>query len=147
MSVALIRPDILAPHGTGGRGRPDFGHARETGQHRHPFFDKARTYLGVEPQPVAPVYAPEVVAVVILHAAHHPVRELIAGGAGAQLRVARFAPRRADLMERWTFDSPRTDTPMNGRSDNLYEPVPNDGGARGRNWSDIPAAAVSPRRR
>jgi NAD(P)-dependent dehydrogenase (short-subunit alcohol dehydrogenase family) len=26
-----------------------------------PFFEKARTYLGVEPQPVPPVYAPEVV--------------------------------------------------------------------------------------
>ena len=27
-----------------------------------PFFEKAKTYLGVEPQPVPPVYAPEVVA-------------------------------------------------------------------------------------
>src|SRR5919106_342733 len=27
-----------------------------------PFFDKARTYLDVEPQPVPPVYAPEVVS-------------------------------------------------------------------------------------
>ena len=41
-----------------------------------PFFEKARTYLGVEPQPVPPVYAPEVVADVILHAAQHPLREL-----------------------------------------------------------------------
>ena len=40
-----------------------------------PFFEKARTYLGVEPQPVPPVYAPEVVADVILDAAQHPVRE------------------------------------------------------------------------
>ena len=37
-----------------------------------PFFEKARTYLGVEPQPVPPVYAPEVVADVILHAAATP---------------------------------------------------------------------------
>ena len=37
-----------------------------------PFFQKAKTYLGVEPQPVPPVYAPEVVAEVILHAAQHP---------------------------------------------------------------------------
>ena len=50
-----------------------------------PFFEKARTYLGVEPQPVPPVYAPEVVSEVILHAAEHPLRELIAGGSGGQV--------------------------------------------------------------
>jgi NAD(P)-dependent dehydrogenase (short-subunit alcohol dehydrogenase family) len=101
-----------------------------------PFFEKAKTYLGVEPQPVPPVYAPEVVSEVILHAAEHPLRELIAGGSGAKLSAARFAPRLADLyMERWTFDSQHTDTPTNRRADNLYEPVADDGGERGRNWS------------
>lgn len=100
-----------------------------------PFFEKARTYLGVEPQPVPPVYAPEVVADVILTAAQEPVRELIAGGAGAKLSVARYAPRLADLyMERWTFDAQRTEKPVNGRADNLYAPVPSDGGERGHNW-------------
>ena len=100
-----------------------------------PFFEKARTYLGVEPQPVPPVYAPEVVADVILTAAQQPIRELIAGGAGAKLSVARYAPRLADLyMERWTFASQGTEQPVNGRPDNLYAPVPSDGGERGRNW-------------
>ena len=101
-----------------------------------PFFEKARTYLGVEPQPVPPVYDPLVVAEVILAAAERPVRELIAGGSGAKLSAARFAPRLADLyMERWTFDSQMTDIPVQpGRRDNLYEPVPDDGGERGRNW-------------
>jgi short-subunit dehydrogenase len=76
-----------------------------------PFFEKARTYLGVEPQPVPPVYAPEVVAEVILSAAERPIRELIAGGSGAKLSAARFAPRITDLyMERSTFDSQRTDS-------------------------------------
>jgi hypothetical protein len=37
-------------------------------------------------------------------------------------------------MERWTFDSQGTDKPVDGRSDNLYDPVPTDGGERGRNW-------------
>ena len=101
-----------------------------------PFFEKARTHLGVEPQPVPPVYAPEVAAEVILHAAEHPLRELIAGGAGAKLSAARFAPRLADLyMERWTFDSQQSATPAYGRADNLYHPVPSDGGERGRNWN------------
>jgi hypothetical protein len=101
-----------------------------------PFFEKARTYLGVEPQPVPPVYAPQVVAEVILEAAQRPIRELIAGGSGAKLSAARFAPRLADLyMERWTFDSQQTDQPVNGRPDNLFQPVAEDGGERGRNWT------------
>ncbi|PYR92026.1 MAG: short-chain dehydrogenase [Acidobacteria bacterium] len=100
-----------------------------------PFFEKARTYLGVEPRPVPPVYAPEVVSDVILHAAQHPLRELIAGGSGVTLSAARFASRLADLyMERWTFESQRTGKPINGRSDNLYKPVATDGGERGQNW-------------
>jgi NAD(P)-dependent dehydrogenase (short-subunit alcohol dehydrogenase family) len=101
-----------------------------------PFFDKAKTYLGVEPQPVPPVYTPDVVADVILQAAQRPIRELIAGGSGAKLSAARFAPRLADrYMERWTFDSQQTDKPAGpGRPDNLYSPVAHDGGERGRNW-------------
>jgi NAD(P)-dependent dehydrogenase (short-subunit alcohol dehydrogenase family) len=101
-----------------------------------PFFEKAKTYLGVEPQPVPPVYAPEVVSDVILEAAQRPIRELIAGGSGAKLSASRFVPRLADLyMERWTFDSQSTDKPANGRPDNLYAPVADDGGERGRNWT------------
>jgi NAD(P)-dependent dehydrogenase (short-subunit alcohol dehydrogenase family) len=101
-----------------------------------PFFEKARTYLGVEPQPVPPVYTPEVVSEVILAAAQEPIRELIAGGSGAKLSAARFAPRLADLyMERWTFDAQRTDRPSDGRADNLYAPLDDDGGERGQNWS------------
>ena len=100
-----------------------------------PFFEKARTRLGVEPQPVPPVYAPEVAAEVILAAAERPLRELIAGGSGAKLSLARFLPRLADLyMERWTFEGQRTDRPVNGRPDNLYQPVADDGGERGKNW-------------
>jgi NAD(P)-dependent dehydrogenase (short-subunit alcohol dehydrogenase family) len=102
-----------------------------------PFFEKARTYLGVEPRPVPPVYAPEVVSQVILEAAQRPVREIIAGGAGAKLSAARFAPRLADrYMERWTFESQDTGEPVSDeRGDNLYAPVAHDGGERGRNWT------------
>jgi len=38
-------------------------------------------------------------------------------------------------MERWTFTSQLTDVPANGRPDNLYAPVADDGGERGRNWN------------
>jgi len=37
-------------------------------------------------------------------------------------------------MERWTFTSQLTDVPAN-RPDNLYAPVADDGGERGRNWN------------
>jgi hypothetical protein len=82
------------------------------------------------------VYAPEVVSEVIIAAAQRPVREVIAGGAGVKLSAARFLPRLADLyMERWTFDAQSTGRPAARRRDNLYEPVPDDGGTRGNNWT------------
>jgi hypothetical protein len=60
---------------------------------------------------------------------------IIAGGAGAKLSAARFAPRLADrYMERRTFDSQKTQIPARARPDNLHEPVAHDGGERGRNW-------------
>jgi short-subunit dehydrogenase len=101
-----------------------------------PFFEKARTYLGAEPQPVPLVYAPDVVAGVIIHAAQHPLRELIAGGAGAKLSTARFAPRLADkYMEHWTFDPQKTETPVApARRRNLHATLATEGGERGHNW-------------
>ncbi|HJU73040.1 MAG TPA: SDR family oxidoreductase [Gemmatimonadaceae bacterium] len=102
-----------------------------------PLFEKARSYMGVEPQPVPPVYAPEAAAHAILECAAHPHRDVIVGGMGKVLSLTNVAPRLADrYMERKTFDSQRTDIPLaDSRRDNLYEPVADDGGARGRNWS------------
>ncbi len=102
-----------------------------------PFFEKARTLLGVEPQPIPPVYAPDVCAEAILHCAEHPVRDVVVGGMGKVLQLATLAPRLADrYMERTTFDGQLTDQPVaDGRRDNLYEPVADDGGERGRNWT------------
>ncbi|NUP54757.1 MAG: SDR family oxidoreductase [Gemmatimonadaceae bacterium] len=101
-----------------------------------PLFDKAKTYLDVEPQPVPPVYAPEIVAATILHCAQHPTRDIIAGGTGKLLSIASEFPRLADrYMERTTFDSQSTDKPAGDRPDNLHEPVAHDGGERGRNWT------------
>jgi short-subunit dehydrogenase len=101
-----------------------------------PFFEKAKTLLGVEPQPVPPVYAPEMVAEVILECAQRPVRDVITGGMGKMLSVANAFPRIADrYMERTTFDSQKTAIAVRpDRRDNLYEPLEHDGGAYGRNW-------------
>jgi len=101
-----------------------------------PFFDKAKTYLGVEPQPVPPVYAPEIVADAILTCAQRPVRDVVTGGMGKMLSLADRAPGIADkYMERTLFTAQQTDKPAGGRPDNLYQPVAHDGGARGRNWT------------
>jgi NAD(P)-dependent dehydrogenase (short-subunit alcohol dehydrogenase family) len=103
-----------------------------------PLFDKARTLLGVEPQPVPPVYAPELVARTILVCAERPVRDVVVSGMGKVLSLAgTMAPRLTDrFMERSTFQSQKTDQPVAaGRPDNLYAPVEHDGGERGKNWT------------
>jgi NAD(P)-dependent dehydrogenase (short-subunit alcohol dehydrogenase family) len=102
-----------------------------------PFFEKARTLLGVEPQPVPPVYAPELVAEAILDCAQLPRRDIIVGGMGAVLSAARLTPRLADKYMEWTtFESQKTRLPLGAeRVDNLYAPVERDGGERGKNWA------------
>ncbi|MDQ3699241.1 MAG: SDR family oxidoreductase [Gemmatimonadota bacterium] len=102
-----------------------------------PFFEKARTLFDVEPQPVPPVYAPEVVAETILECAQRPVRDIVVSGMAKVISLANLVPRLTDrYMERTTFDSQLTDIPVTeGRKDNLYEPVEYDGGERGRTWS------------
>ncbi|HEY0972136.1 MAG TPA: SDR family oxidoreductase [Gemmatimonadales bacterium] len=101
-----------------------------------PFFEKSRTLFDVEPQPVPPVYAPEVCAEAILHCVEHPERDVVVGGMGKVIQLASLAPGVADAyMERTTFDSQLTDQPVaDDRRDNLYEPVEHDGGERGRTW-------------
>jgi NAD(P)-dependent dehydrogenase (short-subunit alcohol dehydrogenase family) len=100
-----------------------------------PLFDKAKSYLGVAPQPVPPVYDPEVVARVILHCAQHPVRDIIVGGMGKVLSMSGRVPRLADrYMERNTFDAQMTNRLNGNGASNLFEPVRDDGGERGRAW-------------
>jgi NAD(P)-dependent dehydrogenase (short-subunit alcohol dehydrogenase family) len=102
-----------------------------------PFFEKARTLFDVEPQPVPPVYAPEVVAETILRCAERPVRDIVVSGMAEVIALSSLVPRLADkYMERSTFDSQLTKLPVApDRRDNLYEPVEYDGGERGRTWT------------
>jgi NAD(P)-dependent dehydrogenase (short-subunit alcohol dehydrogenase family) len=119
-----------------------------------PLFEKAKTLLGVEPQPIPPVYRPDVVAHAILMSAEHPKRDLIVGGMGKVVSVSeKISPRLTDkYMERSTFDAQMTniDAPAD-RPTNLYEPLEHDGGARGhfqgrvKKWSAYTEAVLHPR--
>lgn len=102
-----------------------------------PLFDRARTYLPHEPQPIPPVYAPDVAARAILACATRPIRDVITGGMGKVISLgALVAPRFTDrYMERRTIPSQMTDVPSDpNRPDNLHGPVADDGHERGRNY-------------
>lgn len=99
-----------------------------------PFFQKARSYMGYEPRPLPPVYAPHVAAEAILHCTEHPTRDLFVGGAGKSFSVlGALAPRAVDAyLERMGFEQQRYDVPITAdRPDNLYEPPVGDGGEGG----------------
>jgi hypothetical protein len=92
-----------------------------------PFFDVAKTKLGVKPRGVPPVYEPDVVARAILYAATHPTRDIAAGGAGKSfILLKRISPWLADqimkaagLTLQKTNEEKGPDAP-----NNLFEPIP-----------------------
>lgn len=71
------------------------------GSIRTPFFENARSLLGVRGSGPPPVYSPERVADTILDAAEHPRREVVVGGAAKlQLAMQKISPRLVDSMAR-----------------------------------------------
>ena len=91
-----------------------------------PFFDKARTKLGVKPKGFPPMYAPGVVSDAIIHAAEKAPREIVAGGAGKGMILGqRLSPRLMDaIMLPGGFGSQQTDEPKpEDAPDALFEPV------------------------
>jgi len=89
-----------------------------------PYTRHAKNYMAVAPNNPPPVYAPEVVARAILHAAVHPVRDVFAGGAGKMFQVLdRYAPRMTDrYMERNLFAQQQNPDAPRPEGDALYEP-------------------------
>ncbi|MEC5409729.1 SDR family oxidoreductase [Paraburkholderia sp. MPAMCS5] len=77
------------------------------------FVEHARNHLDVQPKLPAPLYAPDIVAKAILHAAATPVRDLYVGGASAAMvTFARRAPNLYDrVMSRFGIASQRTKEP------------------------------------
>jgi short-subunit dehydrogenase len=89
------------------------------------FVEHAKNYLEVEPQLPPPIYAPEVVANAILHAAEHFKRDIFVGGAAKLMSsTAYYAPRAMDsYMKRFLYRHVKSDRPARDRSQHsLYMP-------------------------
>ena len=87
-----------------------------------PLPEHARNYLPVEPKLPPPVYAPELAAEAILHAAEHPTRDVFVGSGGKGISaMGRFSPRLTDrFMEKSLFRMQQTDRPAAEPSGALY---------------------------
>src|SRR5436189_635142 len=100
-----------------------------------PQFDRARQKIGLQPQPVPPIYQPEPFADAVLHCCEHPVRELPVGwGAQKLLWGQKLSPRVGDLTLRrngWRSQNTAALKPTDS-PDNLFEPLPGDPGPHGR---------------
>ena len=100
-----------------------------------PQFDVVRTRLPRHPQPVPPIFQPEVIARAALHLAEHPRRELWVGWSAAKAIFAqKFIGGLLDrYLARKGWDSQMDDRPVDPltRPDNLAAPLPGDRGAHG----------------
>lgn len=110
-----------------------------------PQFSWAKSRMPHHPQPVPPIFQPEVVAKAIIWAASHPRRELwVAWPAVKAILGDRVVPK---LLDRYLASvgytrQQTTELPYDPtRPNNLYDPVPGDHGAHGkfdgraRSWS------------
>jgi NAD(P)-dependent dehydrogenase (short-subunit alcohol dehydrogenase family) len=100
-----------------------------------PQFSWCLNKLPYEPEPVPPIFQPEIIADAIFHAAHHPRREVYLGWPTVKAVFGqRLAPGYADrYLARHGFSDQTTDEPRDPtRPANLFAPVPGDPGAHGR---------------
>jgi hypothetical protein len=91
-----------------------------------PQFDWVRSRLPGRPQPVPPIFQPEVAAEAILWAAHHDRDEMWVGWPAVKAIVGnKVMPRVLDrYLARTGYDAQQTDEPADpDRKDNLWEPV------------------------
>ncbi|HVW11677.1 MAG TPA: SDR family oxidoreductase [Bryobacteraceae bacterium] len=99
-----------------------------------PQFSWCRSKMPRQPQPVPPIFQPEVAAERIVWASHHHRREVFVGAPTVlAIESNKVAPGIADdYLGRTGFDSQQTpDKIPANRPDNLFEPVPGDFGAHG----------------
>jgi NAD(P)-dependent dehydrogenase (short-subunit alcohol dehydrogenase family) len=99
-----------------------------------PQFTWSRAKLPHKPQPVPPIFQPEVAARAIVWAARHPQRQLMVGWPTVKAIVGNaIAPGIADrYLGRNGYDAQQTDEPVDpNRPDNLFQPVPGAQAAHG----------------
>lgn len=100
-----------------------------------PQFDWVRSNLKHRPQPVPPIYQPEVGADAVFWAAHNKRREVYVGGPTLEaIWGQKAAPHLLDkYLARTNYQAQQTVEPEDpNRLDNLYEAVPGDYEAHGR---------------
>jgi NAD(P)-dependent dehydrogenase (short-subunit alcohol dehydrogenase family) len=100
-----------------------------------PQFGWVKTRLPRHPQPVPPIFEPEVAADAIVWASQHDRRELYVGApTTATILANKVASEALDhYLGRTGFKSQQTDEPVDkDRPNNLWEPVPGDAGAHGQ---------------
>lgn len=99
-----------------------------------PQFSWCKTRLPHHPQPVPPIFQPEVGAKAIFWAAHHRRREVLVGGPTIEaVEGNKLAPGLLDrYLARNCYEAQQTDQPVSAdRPSNLFEPVLGDFGAHG----------------
>ncbi len=100
-----------------------------------PQFSWIKSRLPRHPQPVPPIYQPEVIARAIVWAANHNRRELSVGVSTVKAIVGdKFIPGTLDhYLARIGYGAQQTDELVDPhRPNNLFKPVPGDYGAHGR---------------
>jgi NAD(P)-dependent dehydrogenase (short-subunit alcohol dehydrogenase family) len=97
-----------------------------------PQFDWVLSRLPRHPQPVPPIYQPEVAARAVVHAAAHPRRReyWVGGSTAGTLLADKFAPGLLDrYLARTGYKSQQTSEPADPRRPvNLWDPADGDGG-------------------
>lgn len=99
-----------------------------------PQFSWVKSRLPRKPQPVPPIFEPEVAAEAIVYAARHPRREIWVGAPTvAAITGQKFIPGILDrYLGKTGFDSQQYDGAADpNRPNNLWEPLPGDHGAHG----------------
>lgn len=94
-----------------------------------PFWNNARTKLGVKPAGIPPYYDPKLVADAIIYVAEHPTRDFLVGDTAKVLdALQRLSPELVDsLLLLIGFRLQRSSEPKSeDASNNFYEPVPTD---------------------
>ncbi len=103
--------------------------------HNTPQFSWGRTRMPGHPQPVPPIFQPEVAAQAIEYAAYHRRRQLyVAWPAVKAILANKVAPGLLDhVLGRTGYRDQQLDEPVDpNRPDNLFEAAPGEWGAHGR---------------